>query len=490
MTETALPLHSSKEELVERFSDFFIKKINKIRSDLFIKQESLTCVDPDPAVLSGTPFSVFPPVTEQDPATKSCPLDPKPTWLLKENLDVLLPSLTYLINNSLLCAEMPAEYKDAIVIPILKKYSLPPDNLRNFRPVSILPYISKVIEKVVALQLLQHLSLNNIEEKFQSAYKQFHSTETATIRVYNDILRELDQKNCVLLVLLDLSAAFDTIDHGILLGNLQSRFGLEGDVLSWFRSYLENRHQCIFIGGCCSGRRCLICGFPQGSVLGPLLYLLYVFGLGDILRKHGINYHFYADDNQLYLAFSPHVPGEPDNAIFKLKHCATDIRNWMTVHFLKLHEDKTEFIIFSPSNCPLSFSSMTITVGDDVVPPVSIVRNLGSFFDEHLSMDHQLRRIRYIRKYITADTTERLLHAFVTSKLDINNGLLYGLPSYRIKSLQHVQNAAVRLITGKGRFDYITPARQSLHWPPVKSRIFLRSAYWYISASTDWLRST
>ena len=145
----------------------------------------------------------------------------------------------------------------------------------------------------------------------------------------------------------------------------------------------------------------------------------------------------------------------------------------------------TEFIIFSPSNCPLSFSSTTITVGDDVVPPVSIVRNLGSFFDEHLSMDHhvsqvikssyhQLRRIRYIRKYLTADTTERLVHAFVTSKLDINNGLLYDLPGYRIKSLQHVQNAAVRLITGKGRFDHIPPACQSLHWLPVRRRVIFK----------------
>ena len=135
-------------------------------------------------MFSGTPLSQFSPVAESDlakiinrSATKSCSLDPIPMWLLKENLDVLLPSLTHLVNQSLVCAEMPVEYKDAIVIPILKKSSLPPDNLKNFRPVSNLPYISKVIEKVVASQLLQHLSLNNIDEKFQSAYKQYHSTE-------------------------------------------------------------------------------------------------------------------------------------------------------------------------------------------------------------------------------------------------------------------------------------------------------------------------
>ena len=154
----------------------------------------------------------------------------------------------------------------------------------------------------------------------------------------------------------------------------------------------------------------------------------------------------------------------------------------MTVQFLKLNEEKTEFIIFSPSRCTRPFSSTTITVGDDTVLPVNIVRNLGSFFDRHMSMDHhvsqviksshhQLRRIRYIRKYLTADATERLVHAFVTSKLDINNGLLAGAPGYRIKSLQHVQNAAVRLITGTRRYDHITQSRQSLHWLPVKSRI-------------------
>merc|ERR1711894_416918 len=117
------------------------------------------------------------------------------------------------------------EYKKAVVTPILKKASLPPDVLKNYRPVSNLPYLSKVIEKAAATQLQEHLAQNNIDEKFQSAYKRLHSTETATLRVQNDILRLIDDKKCVLLVLLDLSAAFDTIDHGLLLDTLEQRFG-------------------------------------------------------------------------------------------------------------------------------------------------------------------------------------------------------------------------------------------------------------------------
>ena len=377
---------------------------------------------------------------------------------------------------------VPVALKKAVVTPIHKKPSLPLDNLKNYRPVSNLPFVSKIIEKVVASQLNDHLSKHDIKEKFQSAYRRLHSTETAIIKLQNDILRCLGNRKCVLLVLLDLSSAFDTIDHDILISCLRDRFGVQGTALSWFRSYLSDRLQCVCVKHCFSKGRCLKCGVPQGSVLGPLLFILYLFGLGDILRGYDIDYHFYADDNQLYLSFEPNQEGDLERAISILQKCAADIRKWMTQKFLKLNEDKTEFVIFSSYRCHTTFEATTVTVGDDTVEASKCVRNLGAYFDNHLTMEshvnqiiksanYHLRRIRYIRPYLTTSATERVIHAFVTSKLDMNNGLLHGLPDYLIKALQRVQNSAACLVTPVQMRQHMKPVLKALHWLPVSARI-------------------
>ena len=186
--------------------------------------------------------------------------------------------------------------------PLLKKMSLNPEVLKNYRPVSNLTFVSKLIEKTVSSQLISHLENNDLLETFQSSYKPRHSTESALLRVSNDILRAIDDKQCVFLTLLDLSAAFDTIDHCILLEVLHD-LGVEGIALEWFRSYLSNRSQCISIDGVHSVPQNLPHGVPQGSVLGPLLFCTYMTELGKIIRKHGLNFHTYADDTQIYLAF-------------------------------------------------------------------------------------------------------------------------------------------------------------------------------------------
>ena len=156
--------------------------------------------------------------------------------------------------------------------------------------------ISKIIEKVVAVRLQKYLEANQLNEPLQSAYKPFHSCETALVRVYNDILVAIDKRHCVMLLLLDLSAAFDTVDHDILLTRLYSKYSISGTPLEWFRSYLTNRSQFELIEGCSSQSRELKCRVPQVSVLGPILYVLYIAPLADILRFHEMQFHFYADD--------------------------------------------------------------------------------------------------------------------------------------------------------------------------------------------------
>ena len=178
---------------------------------------------------------------------------------------VTMPGLPYMF---------PSCYKEALVTPLLKKQSLDCNLLHNYRPVSNLTLISKTIEKVVSAQLNTYLKDNNLLEPCQSAYRQGHSTETALVRVQNDVICAVGQRKAVLLVLLDLSAAFDTVNHQLLIKTLQ-QLGIRGTMLHWFSTYLVGRLQRIKVNGVTSQPKLLECGVPQGSVLGPILFTIY-----------------------------------------------------------------------------------------------------------------------------------------------------------------------------------------------------------------------
>ena len=488
--EPVLP-SSSPEELAQNFSNFFIEKIDGIRNNVSSERESQTdAVTADEITLTKlNKLLEFTPVSQDEvkkiiskSPSKSCELDPLPTWLFKECIEELLPSLTQILNNSLKNAYVPKSFKSSLIRPLIKKPDLDANVLKNYRPVSNLPYISKILEKVVDARLESHLSSNSLHEVHQSAYRKFHSTETALLKVQNDILNSLDQNDVTILVMLDLSAAFDTIDHTTLLYRLEHHFGIAGKPLEWVTSYLNDRFQTVTINGKLSKSVLMKYSVPQGSVLGPKFFTMYTKPVGTICKKHGLNHHFYADDGQLYLSFKPTNLFSKDNTLRSVEKCLVEIVSWMNNNMLKINADKTEVILFSSKSNQKHVETISVKIGKEDIKPSTNVRNLGAFLDSEMNMEKhinsvcrsgygQLRQIGHIRKYLNADATKSLVNSLVTSRMDYCNALLYGVPKTALNRLQSLQNTAARIITRRSHYDHITPVLKELHWLPVTHRV-------------------
>uniref|UniRef100_A0A8C7YRZ5 Reverse transcriptase domain-containing protein n=1 Tax=Oryzias sinensis TaxID=183150 RepID=A0A8C7YRZ5_9TELE len=362
--------------------------------------------------------------------------------------------------------------------PILKKPGLDPENIANFSPISNLPFLSKILERVVASQLKSHLNSNNLFEPFQSGFRKQHSTETALLKVSNDILLSSDSGQLSILILLDLTAAFDTISHSILLSRLKNGLNITSSALSWLQSYLTNRQQFIKGNNCSSSTAPPLQGVPQGSVLGPLLFILYLIPLGDIIRQHGLNFHCYADDIQLYIS----TKSISSTTYYTLTRCLTDIKTWLEHNFLKLNCDKTDIIIIGPKTITKSMQNFQLNFNNTTLSSSPVIRNLGFLFDTNLSLEQHvnqitqsacfhLKNIARLRSSLSFAAAETLIHAFITSRLDYCNSILLGIPSRIINKMQYIQNSAARLLTHTRSHEHITPVLQDLHWLPIDQRI-------------------
>ena len=236
-----------------------------------------------------------------------------------------------------------------------------------------------------------------------------HSTETALLKITNDLLSAMGKYHCVLLVMLDLSAAFDTVRHSILLTRMKEMYGMAEDAYSWLHSYLVDGSQSVIIDGVISASKPLNTGLPQGSQIGPFAFPAYTSLLFHIARKHGVEMHMYADDTQLYLKFKPQ---EYNSAILKMEECLAEIRTWMNGNLLTLNDSKTEFMVIDTTN-PMNKlpDQKHIVIGNEQIPASSTTRNIGAVLDSHLDMVaqvnsvcrasyFQLHNISRVRKYL------------------------------------------------------------------------------------------
>ena len=391
-----LPTHDSLQCLCDDFALYFKDKVDKIQKGLEVERNSVNSNDIiDSCNQSNAVYelSEFPLLSENDMSkliqgfsAKNCLLDCIPTWFVKSNLTIFVPIITKIANVSLSTGIFPAALKHAIISPIIKKPSLDPNNLKNYRPVSNIKFLSKVIEKHVVNTISNHMRECNLGEPLQSTYRTAHSTETALLKVKNDIMTSIYHREGVFLVLLDLSAAFDTVTHSILFDRMEYELGIKGTALMWLKSYFSGRTTSISINGAQSANCTLDYGLPQGSIVGPLSFTVYTIPIGRIIQKHGLSYHLYADDVQLYISFDPSSNLSIDSALSKLTKCISDIQSWMTCNMLKLNNDKTEFFVaLSPFN-KRRMPAVKLHIGNTVIEPTETVRNLGVILDTQMSM--------------------------------------------------------------------------------------------------------
>jgi len=280
--------------------------------------------------------------------------DDIPIRFIKDILFALLPTITFIFNTSLRQSIFPSQWKSALVRPLNKTSA--PTTCQDFRPISILPALSKGLEKIVHCQITEYLIEKKVLNAFQSGFRPRHSTETALLRITDDILLAFDKRQGTILTLFDFSKAFNCVNHKLLFAKLRA-LGFSEGVISWLRSYLSGRRQCVRDGDRTSDWEFVTCGVPQGSILGPLLFVLYVNDIHTSLKY--CTFHMYADDLQIYIHFDPqHV----NDSVDKMNADITEIVEWARKHGLKLNPGKTQPIIICHPRLRTSFDLILYTV--------------------------------------------------------------------------------------------------------------------------------
>ena len=360
------------------------------------------------------------------------------------------------------------DWKEAIVKPLIKKKELGTQN-STYRLVSNLCFISKIVEKVTLEQFNSYCQDNSLVPEYQSAYRKNHICEKSLVKLVNDIIWNMENQLVTSIVILDLSAAFDTVDHNLLLGVLGKRFGIAGTALEWYRSYLVPRRFRVAIKDKMSKPRQLDYSVPQGSIQGAFLFIAYASTLDQIIDSTELTLNGFVDDHSVRKAFKASKLDHKEelDTIAIMEKSMQDIKVWMDQVQLKMNESKTEFIYFGwPSQLRKCIID-SINVNGGQVQRTHSTKYLGAHLDSRLDFKHHIKtkckavmlnlhRIRSARKHLTRTAYNKLVVALVLSHLDYTNSLLGGLPKSSINKMQAVQNIAAKVTLRKQKYDSAT----------------------------------
>jgi hypothetical protein len=387
------------------------------------------------------------------------------------------------VNSSLLSGSIDG-VKFSHVKPLLKKFDLECSDLSSYRPISNLSFISKLVERVVARRLNEHMTVNNLHVDSQHGYKSNHSTETLLVKFLNDILVAVDKSRGVVVLLIDLSSAFDTVQHSILLKILKESIHVKGVALDWFRSFLSGRIQSVVIDGVLSDWLTVTYGVPQGSVLGPILFNIYCRHIDKVFKNCGFMSASYADDNSALRTFASF--NQFNTLYHDVPNCLHELKKYMALNHLKLNDTKTEIIVFGSPKFKQQVSLHgTFLKSGECIRFANSAKYLGILFDSLLAFDLQiqrvtsvsymhLRKISSIRNRISKSNLEVLVHAFISSQLDYCNILYVNLPKKLLNKLQKLQNAAIRIIFNVRSRHPVTSFFAQLHWLNIEQRVIFK----------------
>ena len=404
--------------------------------------------------------------------------------VIKLFLPFILPVITHIVNYSITSSTFPDAWKLAIIKPILKNGRS--TNVTNLRPISILPCLSKILERVVANQFKMYLYDCDLLNPHQSGFRNMHSTTSALIKISNDILKAIDDSKFTSLVLLDFAKAFDTVNHSLLLAKLHA-IGVDELSVNWFRCYLTGRKQCVRTGDNTSSYLDVISGVPQGSILGPLLFSIFINDLPECVKT--CNPHLFADDVQTTKTFSPI---NASVALSELNDDLDNINKWSCDNGLSLNVDKCQHIIIGSQqlfrNHPISEISHynSVSINNYNLKTYQQVKNLGVIFDQHLSWDAHLnsqcrialQRLRYLSKFknfLSKNTKRKLTSSLILPLLDYCDSVYYNAAKTLLNKVQKVQNACVRFVLNIRKHESVRVHFNSIKWIAMEKRRTLHS---------------
>ncbi|XP_078542109.1 uncharacterized protein LOC144827815 [Lissotriton helveticus] len=476
-------------EICEQIADYFVEKVEKIHST-FTKSTNLTNTNVPikaPCTHNLTLNKFITPDRKDllkiiNGIHSGSPNDVCPQKRSKDIMEsTLINHISYMVTLSFQECLVPEAWKLAQVIPLKKKPNIPISQLKNLRPISLLPYCAKIIEKIVNKQLMAFLEGETLLHPSQSGFRPGYSTESAVLYSTEYIRKMVDEGETAALVMLDLSAAFDTVLHTTLLSRL-SDLGVTGTALAWMESFLTDRSFQLHCPPFKSSPRSVNHGVPQGSSLSPTLFNIYMEPLAHVVENFGVGIVSYADDTQLMFKLTPDSKDYAAN----FSNCMAAVATWMDNNCLRLNGDKTEVLVVGKDETSIWSHAWWPSELGELPSPVKSVRNLGIMLDSDLSGKSQVNKttgicfgtlkvLRKIIDLIPIKARKALVHALITPHLDYGNALLIGLNQKGLHQLQCIQNAAARMVLGLPRRTSTKAALTKLHWLPVKERIRFKS---------------